>query len=132
MDIVDYDALRKEQAEKRKRGELMGIGISSFTEIVGAGPSHTFDILGLQMLDSREIRTHPTAGGSPASDGRPTAKGTGRGMLGPSRRTRGSLRGTWRSGKETPTRRPTASAGPRVGAPGGGRCRLDRGAQDPR
>ncbi len=60
MGIVDYDALRKEQAEKRKRGELMGIGISSFTEIVGAGPSHTFDILGLKMFDSCEIRIHPT------------------------------------------------------------------------
>src|SRR5439155_26596475 len=60
MDIVDYDALRKEQAEKRKRGELMGIGISSFTEIVGAGPSHTFDIAGIKMFDSCEIRIHPT------------------------------------------------------------------------
>src|SRR5207249_1456954 len=60
MDIVDYDALRKEQEEKRERGELMGIGISSFTEIVGAGPSHTFDILGLKMFDSCEIRIHPT------------------------------------------------------------------------
>ena len=60
MDIVDYDALRKEQAEKRKHGDLMGIGISSFTEIVGAGPSHTFDILGLKMFDSCEIRIHPT------------------------------------------------------------------------
>jgi carbon-monoxide dehydrogenase large subunit len=38
----------------------MGIGISSFTEIVGAGPSHTFDILGLKMFDSAEIRIHPT------------------------------------------------------------------------
>ena len=60
MDIVDYDALRTEQSEKRKRGELMGIGISSFTEIVGAGPSQTFDILGLKMFDSCEIRIHPT------------------------------------------------------------------------
>ncbi len=60
MDIVDYHALRQEQAEKRKRGELMGVGISSFTEIVGAGPSHTFDILGLKMFDSCEIRIHPT------------------------------------------------------------------------
>jgi carbon-monoxide dehydrogenase large subunit len=60
MDIIGYDALRKEQAEKRARGELMGIGISSFTEIVGAGPSHTFDILGLKMFDSCEIRIHPT------------------------------------------------------------------------
>jgi carbon-monoxide dehydrogenase large subunit len=38
----------------------MGIGISSFTEIVGAGPSHTFDILGLKMFDSCEVRIHPT------------------------------------------------------------------------
>ena len=39
MDKIGYAQLRKEQAEKRARGELMGIGISSFTEIVGAGPS---------------------------------------------------------------------------------------------
>src|SRR5713226_904045 len=60
MEKIGYAELRKEQAEKRKRGELMGIGISSFTEIVGAGPSHTFDILGLKMFDSAEIRVHPT------------------------------------------------------------------------
>ncbi len=60
MDLIGYDELRKEQAEKRARGELMGIGISSFTEIVGAGPSHTFDILGIKMFDSAEIRIHPT------------------------------------------------------------------------
>ncbi len=52
--------LRREQAEKRARGELMGIGISSFTEIVGAGPSHDFDIIGIKMFDSAEIRVHPT------------------------------------------------------------------------
>jgi carbon-monoxide dehydrogenase large subunit len=57
---VGYQALRNEQEEKRKRGELMGIGISSFTEIVGAGPAHTFDIAGLKMFDSCEIRIHPT------------------------------------------------------------------------
>jgi carbon-monoxide dehydrogenase large subunit len=60
MDRIGYAALRKEQAEKRKRGELMGIGISSFTEIVGAGPSKDFDILGIKMFDSAEIRIHPT------------------------------------------------------------------------
>lgn len=60
MDIIGYDELRREQAEKRKRGELMGIGISSFTEIVGAGPSRHFDILGIKMFDSCEIRVHPT------------------------------------------------------------------------
>ncbi len=60
MDKIGYDDLLKEQAAKRKKGELMGIGISSFTEIVGAGPSHTFDILGIKMFDSAEIRIHPT------------------------------------------------------------------------
>src|ERR1700674_842000 len=60
MDNIGYAELRKEQKEKRARGELMGIGICSFTEIVGAGPSKTFDILGLKMFDSAEIRVHPT------------------------------------------------------------------------
>ena len=60
MDIAGYNDLRKEQAEKRARGEYMGIGISSFTEIVGAGPSRQFDILGIKMFDSCEIRVHPT------------------------------------------------------------------------
>ena len=60
MDIIGYDDLRKEQAEKRAKGEFMGIGISSFTEVVGAGPSKDFDILGIKMFDSAEIRVHPT------------------------------------------------------------------------
>ncbi|MGH2504761.1 MAG: aerobic carbon-monoxide dehydrogenase large subunit, partial [Ktedonobacterales bacterium] len=60
MERIGYADLRKEQAEKRAKGELMGIGISTFTEIVGAGPSHTFDILGIKMFDSCEIRVHPT------------------------------------------------------------------------
>ena len=60
LDKIGYAELRKEQSEKRARGELMGIGISTFTEIVGAGPSNTFDILGIKMFDSAEIRVHPT------------------------------------------------------------------------
>jgi carbon-monoxide dehydrogenase large subunit len=60
MDKIGYDKLLKEQAKKREKGELMGIGISSFTEVVGAGPSKDFDILGIKMFDSSEIRIHPT------------------------------------------------------------------------
>jgi carbon-monoxide dehydrogenase large subunit len=63
LDIIGYEQLRKEQAEKRARGELMGIGISTFTEIVGAGPGKHFDILGIKMFDSAEIRIHPTGSG---------------------------------------------------------------------
>ena len=60
LDTIGYDALRKEQAEKRKKGEIMGIGVCTFTEVVGAGPSRDMDILGLGMFDSAEIRIHPT------------------------------------------------------------------------
>lgn len=60
MEMIDYEGLRREQVEKRARGELMGIGISSFTEVVGAGPSKDYDILGIKMFDSAEIRIHPT------------------------------------------------------------------------
>lgn len=60
MDKIGYLELRKEQEEKRKRGEIMGIGISSFTEIVGAGPADLFDIVGIKMFESAEIRIHPT------------------------------------------------------------------------
>jgi carbon-monoxide dehydrogenase large subunit len=60
MDMAGYQDLRKEQAEKRERGELMGIGISFFTEAVGAGPRKHMDILGLGMADGAELRVHPT------------------------------------------------------------------------
>ena len=60
MEIAGYDELRKEQAEKRARGEYMGIGISFFTEGVGAGPRKDMDILGLGMADGIELRVHPT------------------------------------------------------------------------
>jgi carbon-monoxide dehydrogenase large subunit len=63
LDMIGYTALLKEQADKRARGELMGIGISTFTEVVGAGPSKHFDILGIKMFDSAEIRIHPTGAG---------------------------------------------------------------------
>ncbi len=60
MAMIGYDELRKEQEEKRARGELMGIGISFFTEAVGAGPRKDMDILGLGMADGCELRIHPT------------------------------------------------------------------------
>ena len=60
MDMIGYDALRAEQKEKRHRGELMGIGMSFFTEAVGAGPRKDMDVLGLGMADGCELRVHPT------------------------------------------------------------------------
>ena len=60
MEMAGYDELRREQAEKRERGELMGIGVAFFTEAVGAGPRKDMDILGLGMADGCELRIHPT------------------------------------------------------------------------
>ncbi|MEU4515462.1 aerobic carbon-monoxide dehydrogenase large subunit [Nonomuraea wenchangensis] len=60
LDLAGYDKLRAEQADRRARGELMGIGISFFTEAVGAGPRKHMDILGLGMADGAELRVHPT------------------------------------------------------------------------
>src|SRR5262245_57322856 len=63
LKAVDYEGLRKEQAAKRadpNSPTLMGIGIATFTEIVGAGPTKVCDILGIGLFDSCEIRVNPT------------------------------------------------------------------------
>jgi carbon-monoxide dehydrogenase large subunit len=58
--LAGYDELRAEQARRRERGELMGIGISFFTEAVGAGPRKHMDIAGLGMNDGASLRISPT------------------------------------------------------------------------
>jgi carbon-monoxide dehydrogenase large subunit len=60
MEKVGYADFRREQAATRAQGRLIGIGIASFTEVVGAGPSRQYDIAGLKMFDSAELRVHPT------------------------------------------------------------------------
>ncbi len=66
LKAVGYDDLRKEQSQRvedfkaGKTRKLLGIGLTHFTEIVGAGPVKNCDILGLGMFDSCEIRIHPT------------------------------------------------------------------------
>ncbi|MGZ4683860.1 MAG: aerobic carbon-monoxide dehydrogenase large subunit [Acidimicrobiales bacterium] len=60
LDEVGYEQLRAEQVRARDDGRLIGIGIAHFTEAVGAGPSKTYDIAGLKMIDSAELRVHPT------------------------------------------------------------------------
>ena len=79
MDIAGYEDLRQEQAEKRARGELMGIGVSFFTEGVGAGPRKHMDILGLSMNDGADLRVHPSRQGRRvARPRRPRARATRR------------------------------------------------------
>jgi carbon-monoxide dehydrogenase large subunit len=68
MRIAGYAELRAEQSARRERAAsgdgaaepLMGIGLSFFTEGVGAGPRKHMDILGLGMADGAELRVHPT------------------------------------------------------------------------
>ncbi len=67
MRIAGYEELLREQEERRRAhaagegdGKLMGIGVSFFTETVGAGPRKDMDIAGLGMADGAELRVHPT------------------------------------------------------------------------
>ncbi len=60
LEKLGYDDLRREQEAARAEGRLIGIGIASFTEVVGAGHGKEYDIAGLRMFDSAELRVHPT------------------------------------------------------------------------
>jgi aerobic carbon-monoxide dehydrogenase large subunit len=61
LERVGYAELRTEQQRLREEeGRLTGVGIAAFTEVVGAGPSRDYDILGIKMFDSAELRVHPT------------------------------------------------------------------------
>jgi carbon-monoxide dehydrogenase large subunit len=58
--IAGYEELLEEQKQAREEGRIMGIGFSTFTEIVGAGPGKKCHIAGIEMFDSAELRLHPT------------------------------------------------------------------------
>jgi carbon-monoxide dehydrogenase large subunit len=60
LSLAGYADLRREQAQRRARGQYMGIGLSFFTEAVGAGPRKHMDILGLGMADGADLRVHPS------------------------------------------------------------------------
>ncbi|RQH03568.1 carbon-monoxide dehydrogenase large subunit [Natrarchaeobius oligotrophus] len=62
LEMADYEAYRDEQQRRidEDADKLLGIGISSFTEVVGAGPGKSCDIAGVEMFDSADIRVHPT------------------------------------------------------------------------
>jgi carbon-monoxide dehydrogenase large subunit len=60
LEKIGYLDLRKEQEAARAQGKLYGVGLASFTEVVGAGPHKDYDILGLKMNDGAELRIHPT------------------------------------------------------------------------
>ncbi|WP_239154930.1 aerobic carbon-monoxide dehydrogenase large subunit [Amycolatopsis sp. FDAARGOS 1241] len=57
---VGYEDFLRQKEEARSRGRRLGIGISTMTEPLGAGNSREYDILGIKMFDSAELRVHVT------------------------------------------------------------------------
>ncbi len=59
---VGYSALRQEQAALRKQGRYMGIGVSTYVEICGLGPSQVAGAVGFQggLWESAIVRFHPS------------------------------------------------------------------------
>src|SRR5579884_2773451 len=57
MQIIGYEQLRAEQAQKRAEGKLMGIGISSYIEICGFGPKGSAPI---GLYESARVRVEQT------------------------------------------------------------------------
>ncbi len=77
LDKVGYETLRKEQAAKRKHGELMGIGLSTYVEICGLGPSSVVTSTGFQggLWGSSTVRLHPTGKATVYTGGHPHGQG---------------------------------------------------------
>jgi carbon-monoxide dehydrogenase large subunit len=63
LQIFDLAKFRKEQAEARKQGRLLGVGFSTYVEACGLAPSQVVGALGAQagLYESANVRVHPTA-----------------------------------------------------------------------
>ena len=62
LDHADYKGLRDEQTQVRAEGRHMGIGVASYVEICGLGPSQVAGAIGFQggLWESAIVRVHPT------------------------------------------------------------------------
>ena len=60
LEAIGYQDFLRQKEEAKKQGRLLGIGISTMTEPLGAGNSREYDILGIKMFDSAELRVHMT------------------------------------------------------------------------
>lgn len=62
LKMVDYDKLRQEQAEARQHGRYIGIGVTTYSEICGLGPSQVAGAIGFQggLWESAIVRISPT------------------------------------------------------------------------
>ena len=80
VDHIGYAALREKQAAMRAEGRHMGIGVCSYVEICGLGPSQVAGAVGFQggLWESAIVRFHPTGkvhvmiGSSPHGQGEET------------------------------------------------------------
>lgn len=77
LELARYQELRKKQEELRKQGRLLGIGISSYIEICGLGPSAVARAtgFGLGLWESTIIRVHPSGKVSVFIGGHPHGQG---------------------------------------------------------
>src|SRR5437763_12852211 len=62
LEMFDYAAFRREQAEARKQGRYLGVGFSTYLEACGLAPSQVAGALGAQagLYESATIRIYPT------------------------------------------------------------------------
>ncbi|MEL6254717.1 MAG: xanthine dehydrogenase family protein molybdopterin-binding subunit [Bacteroidota bacterium] len=62
MEMVGYEDFRKEQAEAKKNGRLLGIGFSTYIEACGIAPSAVVGALGARagLYESAQVRIQPT------------------------------------------------------------------------
>jgi carbon-monoxide dehydrogenase large subunit len=62
MAMVGYSALRKKQADLRRKGQYLGIGLSTYAEICGLGPSQVAGAVGFGggLWESAIVRFHPS------------------------------------------------------------------------
>ena len=79
LEMVDYKGLRREQAEKRKQGKYIGIGLSTYIEICGLGPAAAMQAaIGVSAWGMSVVNVHFTGkatviiGSSPHGQGHET------------------------------------------------------------
>ena len=80
LNAAGYSSLRAEQERARQEGRLVGIGVSTYVEICGLGPSQVAGAVGFQggLWESAIVRFHPTGkvnvmvGSSPHGQGEET------------------------------------------------------------
>src|SRR5256886_1332593 len=80
LQLIDYKKFRAEQAKARKEQRYLGIGVTTYCEICGLGPSQVAGAVGFGggLYDSAIVRVYPTGvvrayiGGKPHGQGEET------------------------------------------------------------